>query len=70
MTSLRYNYIVIEGNIGTGKTSLATRLAAEHDAKLILERLPKIPFYQNFMKTHRVLPFRWSFLSWPTGINS
>ncbi len=33
----RYKYIAIEGNIGAGKTSLATQLAYEFNAKLILE---------------------------------
>ena len=46
-----YDYIAIEGNIGAGKTSLATRIAAEFNARLILEQfeenafLPK--FYEN-----------------------
>ena len=47
----KYNFIAIEGNIGAGKTSLATRIAAEFNARLILEQfednafLPK--FYEN-----------------------
>ena len=46
-----YNFIAIEGNIGAGKTSLATRIASEFNARLILEQfeentfLPK--FYEN-----------------------
>jgi deoxyadenosine/deoxycytidine kinase len=49
--NFHYNYIAIEGNIGAGKTSLATRIAAEFNARLILEQfeenafLPK--FYEN-----------------------
>jgi deoxyadenosine/deoxycytidine kinase len=49
--NLKYNYIAIEGNIGAGKTTLATRMAEEFNARLILERfednsfLPK--FYEN-----------------------
>jgi deoxyadenosine/deoxycytidine kinase len=48
---LKYNYIAIEGNIGAGKTTLATRMAEDFNARLILERfednsfLPK--FYEN-----------------------
>ena len=49
--TIPYNYIAIEGNIGAGKTTLATRMAEEFNARLILERfednsfLPK--FYEN-----------------------
>ena len=48
---MNYNYIAIEGNIGAGKTSLATKIAHQYNAKLILEQfednafLPK--FYQD-----------------------
>jgi deoxyguanosine kinase len=48
---MNYNYIAIEGNIGAGKTSLATKIAQQYNAKLILEQfednafLPK--FYQD-----------------------
>ena len=48
---MNYNYIAIEGNIGAGKTSLATKIAQQFEAKLILEQfednafLPK--FYQD-----------------------
>ncbi len=46
-----YNFVTIEGNIGAGKTTLATKLAEEYNARLILEQfadnsfLPK--FYEN-----------------------
>jgi deoxyguanosine kinase len=49
--TFNYNFIAIEGNIGAGKTSLATRIASEYNARLILEQfeentfLPK--FYEN-----------------------
>ena len=33
-----YNFIAIEGNIGAGKTSLATRISQQFNAKLILEQ--------------------------------
>lgn len=45
-----YNYLVIEGNIGAGKTSLATRLAEETNAKLILEQFAENPFLPKFYK--------------------
>lgn len=46
----QYNFIAIEGNIGAGKTSLATKLAQQSDAKLILEEFadnPFLPFFYN-----------------------
>lgn len=43
-----YNYIAIEGNIGAGKTSLATRIAEEFNAKLILEQFEDNAFLPKF----------------------
>jgi deoxyguanosine kinase len=60
-----YNFIAIEGNIGAGKTSLATRLSHQFNAKLILEQfednafLPK--FYENPSKY--AFPLELSFLA-------
>ncbi len=45
-----YNYIAIEGNIGAGKTSLATMLSRDFNAKLILERFADNPFLPKFYK--------------------
>lgn len=45
-----YNYIAIEGNIGAGKTSLATMIAHDFNAKLILERFADNPFLPKFYK--------------------
>lgn len=47
---MEYNYLVIEGNIGAGKTSLASRLAEETNAKLILEQFAENPFLPKFYK--------------------
>jgi deoxyadenosine/deoxycytidine kinase len=44
----KYNYIAIEGNIGAGKTSLATKIAHDFNAKLILERFADNPFLPKF----------------------
>lgn len=45
---IKYNYVVIEGNIGSGKTTLATRIAAQFNARLILERFADNPFLPKF----------------------
>lgn len=45
---LKYDYIVVEGNIGTGKTSLAKRLSADYDTRLVLERFDENPFLPLF----------------------
>ena len=44
----RYNYVVIEGNIGAGKTTLATRISEQFNARLILERFADNPFLPRF----------------------
>jgi deoxyadenosine/deoxycytidine kinase len=45
---IRYNYIVIEGNIGAGKTTLAARIADQFNASLILEHYADNPFLPKF----------------------
>ena len=45
---LKYDYIVIEGNIGTGKTSLANRISIDFNARLVLERFAENPFLPLF----------------------
>jgi len=45
-----YSYIAIEGNIGAGKTSLATKISQDFNAKLILERFADNPFLPKFYK--------------------
>jgi deoxyguanosine kinase len=45
---IRYNYVVIEGNIGAGKTSLATRIAEQFNARLVLESFADNPFLPKF----------------------
>jgi len=41
-------FLVIEGNIGAGKTSLATMLSREFNAKLVLEQFVDNPFLPKF----------------------
>ena len=45
---IRYNYVVIEGNIGAGKTTLAGRIADDFNARLILEHFADNPFLPKF----------------------
>ncbi|MBW6502150.1 MAG: deoxynucleoside kinase [Bacteroidales bacterium] len=47
---IRYNYVVIEGNIGAGKTTLAEKIASQYNASLILERFAENPFLPKFYK--------------------
>jgi deoxyguanosine kinase len=44
----KYRYIVIEGPIGAGKTSLARRLAQHVDGELLLEAPEENPFLPRF----------------------
>jgi deoxyadenosine/deoxycytidine kinase len=48
-----YRIITVEGNIGSGKTSLAKKLAADFDAKLILETFADNPFLQKFFEKQK-----------------
>lgn len=45
---IKYNYVVIEGNIGAGKTTLASKIAGDFNARLILERFADNPFLPKF----------------------
>jgi len=60
-----YNYIVIEGNIGAGKTSLAAMLAEEFNARLILEQFEENSFLPKFYENQEryAFPLELSFLA-------
>lgn len=65
-TDLRnYNYVVIEGNIGAGKTSLTQMISEEFNAKCILERFKDNPFLPKFYKEPEryAFPLEMSFLA-------
>ena len=49
---MNYNFIAIEGTIGAGKTTLATRIANDFNGKLVLEEFEadKNPFLPKFYK--------------------
>lgn len=61
----KYNYIAIEGNIGSGKTSLAKKLGDDLNAKLVLERFADNPFLPKFYndKERYAFPLEMSFLA-------
>ena len=60
-----YNYMAIEGNIGAGKTSLATKISHDFNAKLILERFADNPFLPKFYEDAQryAFPLEMSFLA-------
>lgn len=59
------NYIAIEGNIGAGKTTLATKIAEDCNAKTVLERFADNPFLPKFYKdqSRYAFPLEMSFLA-------
>jgi len=61
----KYNYIVIEGNIGAGKTTLATMISEEFNARLVLERFAENPFLPRFYEdpSRFAFPVELSFLA-------
>ena len=62
---LKYNFIAIEGNIGAGKTTLATRLSNDFNARLILERFENNSFLPKFYEQPEAFafPLEMSFLA-------
>jgi deoxyadenosine/deoxycytidine kinase len=47
---VRVQYLAIEGVIGAGKSSLATRMAERYGARLLLEQHEENPFLQDFYR--------------------
>ncbi|MDA3904549.1 MAG: deoxynucleoside kinase [Bacteroidales bacterium] len=62
---MHHNFIAIEGTIGAGKTSLATRIAEDYNGKLILEQFDDNPFLPKFYKESDkyAFPLELSFLA-------
>lgn len=58
------SYIIVEGPIGVGKTSLARRLAETFGSELLLERAEENPFLERYYQNprHVALPTQLSFL--------
>ena len=63
--TIPYNYIAIEGNIGAGKTTLATRMAQHFNARLILEQFEDNSFLPKFYEdpSRYAFPLELSFLA-------
>jgi deoxyguanosine kinase len=64
MTLSRYRYVVVEGPIGAGKTSLTHKLAERLDADTLLENASDNPFLPRFYQEPRryALPTQLHFL--------
>lgn len=51
------NYLVIEGNIGAGKTTLAQMISKKYRAKLVLEQFADNPFLPKFYENQEQYSF-------------
>lgn len=61
----KIGFLAIEGNIGAGKTTLATKIANDYNGKLVLERFADNPFLPKFYKDmpRYAFPLEMSFLA-------
>lgn len=50
---MNYNFTVIEGNIGSGKTSLVKKIAKDFEADIILEEFEENPFLSSFLENQQ-----------------
>jgi deoxyadenosine/deoxycytidine kinase len=53
-----HRYVVVEGPIGVGKTSLARRLARSFGSELVLEQGDENPFLERFYRNPRAAAFQ------------
>ncbi len=58
MSGSAQRFIVVEGPIGVGKTSLARRLAESMSGQLVLEQAEENPFLERFYKNPRAAAFQ------------
>jgi deoxyguanosine kinase len=58
MSETSQKFIVVEGPIGVGKTSLARRLAQSLSGQLVLEQADQNPFLERFYKNPRAAAFQ------------
>lgn len=61
----KFNFIAVEGNIGSGKTSLVHKIASDFNAKCILERFADNAFLPKFYEDQArfAFPLEMSFLA-------
>ena len=57
MSATAHRFIVIEGPIGVGKTSLARRVSQSLNAQLVLEQADQNPFLERFYRNPRSAAF-------------
>jgi deoxyadenosine/deoxycytidine kinase len=57
LPALKYQFITIEGNIGAGKTTLATLLSKHYNSRLILEAFADNPFLPKFYENPKQYAF-------------
>lgn len=62
---MRYNFVAIEGTIGAGKTTLASRIATEFNGKLVLEQFEDNAFLPKFYEDQEkyAFPLEMSFMA-------
>jgi deoxyadenosine/deoxycytidine kinase len=62
---MKINYLVIEGNIGAGKTSLVKQIARDFGARVLLEGFKDNPFLPKFYEDRQkyAFPLEMSFLA-------
>lgn len=58
MSDIPHRFIVVEGPIGVGKTSLTRRLAESLGAQLVLEAADQNPFLERFYRNPRAAAFQ------------
>ncbi|MCU4164256.1 deoxynucleoside kinase [Carboxylicivirga caseinilyticus] len=65
MNKLNKKYLVIEGNIGTGKSTLAKMISKDVDARLVMETFADNPFLPKFYDDQEryAFPLELSFLA-------
>jgi deoxyguanosine kinase len=51
------DFLVIEGNIGAGKTTLAQMVSGDYNAQLVLEQFADNPFLEKFYENQRQYAF-------------
>lgn len=62
---MKINYLVVEGNIGSGKTTLVNKIANDFDARTVLEGFDDNPFLPRFYEERDkfAFPLEMSFLA-------